>query len=305
MGSIRVLDESLRNMIAAGEVVERPSSALKELIENSFDAGARRVDVEIAEGGKGLIRVGDDGFGMDADDLSLSVERHATSKLLSEGDLSRVSTLGFRGEALPSVAQVSRLTIATRRADGPSGWKLVVDKGRKTGPFPCGIAPGTVVEVRELFKGVPAREKFLKSVRAESISCGEVATRMALSRPDVGFRYSASGRTVFELAPAELAGRARELLKLAGELIELRWGEEGWMSARGLVALDERRRTRANVYVFVNGRYVRDQALAHAVSEGCRDFVPQGLHPAADGHALLAGGGRALLKEAAVEIEAG
>ena len=281
MGSIGILQESLRNMIAAGEVVERPSSALKELVENSLDAGARRIDVEIAGGGKGLIRVGDDGRGMDADDLSLCVERHATSKISSAEGLSQMRTLGFRGEALPSIARVSKLTIATRRAGEPSGLKLVVDRGKKKGPFPWGLAPGTVVEVRELFKGVPAREKFLRSVRAESSSCGEVATRMALSRPDVAARYSVSGRTVFELEPSELPTRVRRLLKLEGELADMRWGEEGWMAARGVVALDEKRRTRSAVYIFVNGRYVRDQALAHAVSEGCRDVIPQGLHPAA------------------------
>src|SRR5271166_3337204 len=183
---IRRLEPLLIDRIAAGEVIERPAAAVKELIENALDAGAADVEIAIEAGGRRLIRVTDDGRGMDEADLALSVERHATSKI-PDGDLTRIATLGFRGEALPSIASVSRLEIRTRTAASPSGSRLIVEDGVKSAVSPCGASAGTRVEARDLFAATPARLKFLKTDRAEAQAAADVVKRLALSHPQVRF----------------------------------------------------------------------------------------------------------------------
>src|SRR5436309_11726349 len=201
---VRQLTEAIVNRIAAGEVVERPASVVKELIENALDAGARRIEVFTDGGGRRLIRVSDDGDGMTRADLALAVERHATSKL-PEDDLNAISTLGFRGEALPSIGAVARLSIATRHADEPHGWTITVDGGHKAQVKPAALGAGTRVEVRDLFYATPARLKFLKSDRSESEAIREAVRRLAMSRPDVGFTLAGEQR-----APVTWAAGGRD-----------------------------------------------------------------------------------------------
>jgi len=204
------LSESVINQIAAGEVVERPASVVKELIENAVDAGATRVDVVTAAGGKNLIKVSDDGGGMSKDDLALSVERHCTSKL--SDDLLDIKTLGFRGEALPSIGSVSRLSITTRRSDEPHAWQIKVTGGKIEGPSPAALTKGTVVEVSDLFYSTPARLKFLKTDRAETNAITEIFKRMALAFPEVRFSIRGSDRSQLEYAPTNRLERINQVL---------------------------------------------------------------------------------------------
>jgi DNA mismatch repair protein MutL len=282
---VRQLPESLVNRIAAGEVVERPASAVKELIENALDAGARRIEVVIDGGGRRLIRVSDDGEGMTRADLALSVERHATSKLDGD-DLLAIGTLGFRGEALPSIGSVARLAIATRHASEPHGWTLVVDAGAASGVAPAALNSGTRVEVRDLFYATPARLKFLKSDRAESEAVREVVRRLAMSRPDVAFTLASEDRTAVTW-PAVLPGAAGRLARLGDVLgadfranaVEVAGGREG-LRIEGYAALPTF--TRANAlgqYLFVNGRPVRDKLLLGAVRAAYADYLPRDRHP--------------------------
>ncbi|HEY0326150.1 MAG TPA: DNA mismatch repair endonuclease MutL, partial [Allosphingosinicella sp.] len=199
--SIQRLPEDLINRIAAGEVVERPASALKELVENAVDAGATRVDISLGGGGIDRIEVADDGCGMTPPEMALALERHATSKLPS-GDLESVATLGFRGEALPSIASVARLTLESR-VRGADGWRLVRDHGVPAGEGPAALPPGTRVTVEDLFGKVPARRKFLRSARAEYGACVDVVKRLAMARPEVGFSLSHDGRRIFSVAPGD------------------------------------------------------------------------------------------------------
>ena len=199
--AIRRLPDHVINRIAAGEVVERPASVVKELVENALDAGARRIDIVTAGGGKGLVRVGDDGVGMQRDELSLAVARHCTSKLDGD-DLSAVATLGFRGEALASVGAVARLSIESRHASEEHGWAIEVDGGRERAPVPAGRAIGTQVEVRDLFFATPARLKFLRSDRAEANAITEVVRRLALAHPNVRFTLAGDDRLPLDLPPA-------------------------------------------------------------------------------------------------------
>jgi DNA mismatch repair protein MutL len=189
---IRRLPEGTVNRIAAGEVIERPASVVKELAENALDAGARRIDIVFADGGRSLIRVSDDGGGMGADELELAVERHATSKL-ADDDLIRITSMGFRGEALASIGSVSRLRLASRVAGGDSAYEIRIEAGRKVEVRPAALAGGTDIEVRDLFFAVPARLKFLKSARAEAAEAAEVVRRLAMAHPDVGFRSMSTG----------------------------------------------------------------------------------------------------------------
>src|SRR5208282_4314442 len=198
MMALRVLPTNLVNRIAAGEVVERPAAALKELIENALDAGARRVDALVREGGRTLIQVTDDGCGMTADELALALERHATSKL-PEDDLTRILSLGFRGEALPSIAAVSRLTLTSRVRGGSEAWSLSVEAGRKGHPQPAAHPPGTRVEVRDLFFATPARLKFMKSSRSEVSAARDVIERLAMAHPSVAFTLADDGRSILKL----------------------------------------------------------------------------------------------------------
>jgi DNA mismatch repair protein MutL len=284
--SIRILPAHLVNQIAAGEVVERPASVAKELVENALDAGARRIDVTVEQGGIALLAVRDDGAGIDAAELPLALERHATSKISSLEDLEHVASLGFRGEALPSIASVARLTLTSRRAPASFGMAIDVDGGAVRAPRPAAHPPGTSVEVRDLFFNVPARRKFVRSAATEFQHVERALTRLALSRPDVAVLLTHNGRRVFALEAA--SGRAAEEQRLAALL-----GEEFLEGAlyvehaalglalRGWLALPTYSRAQPDQqHLIVNGRAVRDRFLASAVRLGYRDVLFHGRHPA-------------------------
>jgi len=282
---IRQLSESLVNRIAAGEVVERPASVVKELVENALDAGARRIDVFTDGGGRRLIRVSDDGEGMTRADLALAVERHATSKL-ADDDLVSIRTLGFRGEALPSIGAVARLSMATRHASEAHAWTIDVDAGVKSELKPAALGEGTCVEVRDLFYATPARLKFLKLDRTEAEAVREMVRRLAMSRPDVAFTLAGEERAPVTFA-ATLPGATGRLARLGEVLgadfranaVELAVERDGVVIA-GFAALPTL--TRANAlgqYLFVNGRPVRDKLLIGAVRAAYADYLPRDRHP--------------------------
>jgi DNA mismatch repair protein MutL len=282
---VRQLSEGIVNRIAAGEVVERPASVVKELVENALDAGATRIEIVTDGGGRRLIRVSDDGAGMTRDDLALAVERHATSKLPND-DLLDIRTLGFRGEALPSIGAVARLTIITRHAGEPHGWAITVDGGRKAQVKPGPLGEGTRVEMRDLFYATPARLKFLKSDRSEGEAIREVVRRLAMSRPDVAFTLAGEERAPVTWAAA-LPGASGRLARLAdilgGEFranaVEVRGGDAR-LAVEGFAALPTL--TRANSlgqYLFVNGRPVRDKLLIGVVRAAYADYLPRDRHP--------------------------
>jgi len=281
---IRLLPAQLANQIAAGEVVERPASVVKELLENSLDAGATRVELEVEEGGAKLIRLRDDGHGIHRDDLALALSRHATSKIRSFDDLATVRSLGFRGEALPSISSVSRLTVTSRTADAECGWQFANDG--MTEPAPAAHPLGTTLEVRELFFNTPARRKFLRSERTEFGHLEEVVKRISLSRFDVGVQFRHGGRVVHNLAPAGAdRERARRVAQLCGEnfvanavVIDF---EVGGLRLWGWIGLPASSRGQADLqYFHVNGRVVRDRLVAHAVRRAYRDVLYHGRHPA-------------------------
>src|SRR5580704_8479349 len=282
---VRQLSETVVNRIAAGEVVERPASVVKELVENALDAGARRIDVLTDGGGRRLIAVTDDGEGMSRADLSLSVERHATSKL-ADDDLVSISTLGFRGEALPSIGAVARLTITSRYRSEPHAWSVEVDAGVKSELKPAALGEGTRVEVRDLFYATPARLKFLKLDRTEAEAVREVVRRLAMSRPDVAFTLAGEERAPVSFAAA-LPGATGRLTRLGDILgadfranaVEVSAEREG-VVIEGFAALPTL--TRANAlgqYLFVNGRPVRDKLLLGAVRGAYADYLPRDRHP--------------------------
>jgi DNA mismatch repair protein MutL len=283
---IRILPENLANQIAAGEVVERPASVVKELVENAIDAGASRLTVEIEGGGTALIRVIDDGIGMDRDDILLSLERHATSKLSRAEDLDAITTLGFRGEAVPSIASVARLTITSRPAGAELGSRVEVKFGKVVKVHEMGCAYGTVIEVRDLFGNVPARKKFLKSTRTELAHIEEMVRNYALVRTDLALSYLVNGGEVLGLQAAgnDPAVRLRRLLggNAVGELVEVHslpdFGPEA-LAVSGFLVAPERCGPSGRLRVFVNGRPVRDRVLFHAVGEGLRNFLLKGHAP--------------------------
>ncbi len=282
---IRVLPDILASQVAAGEVVERPASVVKELVENSIDAGAREVRVDMDKGGAALIRVSDDGCGMSREDALLSLERHATSKLRSSGDLATIRTLGFRGEAVPSIASVSRFRIVTREADAVAGTEVLVDGGTLRDVRDAGCAPGTVIEAKSLFFNMPARRKFL---RAESTEAAHVEHQLrlhALAAPHVRFRLRRDDREVFDLPPAARAvDRVRQLLgpELASELIPLPLTHGRGAAVEGFVLpASHARKGRRHQFVFLNGRPVEDAVISRALAEGFRGALSDGLHPAA------------------------
>ena len=285
MAAVRRLDPVLVDRIAAGEVVERPASAVKELVENSLDAGARAVEVAIEAGGRRLIRVTDDGVGLSADDLALAVERHATSKL-PDGDLTRIATLGFRGEALPSIGAVSRLSIVSRRQDAETGIGLVVEGGVKGPVRPVAAAPGTRIEVTDLFAATPARLKFLKSDRAEAQAAGEVIRRLAVSHPEVRFSLIGDGFTPLALPPEPDGehGLLRRLARVLGpefgdNAVRVDVERDGWRVA-GFAGLPTFHRAGATgLHFVVNGRPVRDRLLIGAVRGAYADTMPAGRYP--------------------------
>jgi DNA mismatch repair protein MutL len=282
---VRQLPETIVNRIAAGEVVERPASAVKELVENAIDADARRIDILTEGGGRRLIRVSDDGAGMTARDLALAVARHATSKLAGD-DLLSIATLGFRGEALPSIGAVARLMITTRHPSEPHAWTLTVEGGTKGELAPAALSQGTRVEVRDLFYSTPARLKFLKSERSEADAVREVVRRLAMSRPDIAFTLAGEERAPVTWS-ATLPGAPGRLARLADVLgaefranaVEVRAGREG-LSVEGYAALPTF--TRANAlgqYLFVNNRPVRDKLLLGALRAVYADYLPRDRHP--------------------------
>jgi len=275
---IRILPEETINRVAAGEVVERPAAALKELLENSIDAGATQITVELIRAGTGLIRVCDDGSGMSRDDLLLAIERHATSKIAVVEDLAGVATFGFRGEALPSIAAVSRLRIETRERGAPDGTRLEADGGRILRVAPCGCPEGTLIEVRDLFHSVPARLKFLRSEATELGHCLQVASRLALACPGIGISLRHGERDLLRLAPARDAGsRLREHFgrEFFAGLVPVR-GAGTACSVSGFVSRPGAGRPGAEYQqIFVNGRPVRDPLLAQGLREACRDHFLQ------------------------------
>jgi DNA mismatch repair protein MutL len=266
VGRINRLPPELANQIAAGEVVERPASVVKELVENAIDAGARRLTIHVELGGKKQVRVEDDGVGMDPDDARLAIERHATSKIHRADDLAAISTLGFRGEALPSIASVSHFVLRTRARGQQSGTEIRVNGGTIASVAEVGAAEGTVVEVNDVFYNLPARRKFLKSDGAESAQVSRITTQLALAYPEVGFTLTSAGRTVLQLPPAgSLHDRLYQVYGDRADLIEVR-KEAGGLRLSGFVAaLAEQGPTRGPQNVFVNRRIVKDRTIAHAI----------------------------------------
>jgi DNA mismatch repair protein MutL len=279
---IRLLSETTANRIAAGEVVERPAAVVKELVENALDAGATRIAVTLEGGGIERVMVEDDGAGMGPADLELAVERHATSKLPEEAMLFRIATLGFRGEALPSIGAVARLTLTTRPREGDAH-ALTVEGGRKGAVTPAAGAPGTRVEMRDLFYAVPARRKFLKSPRAEADAAVEAVRRLALAWPEVGFRVTVEGREVLTLLPQEREARLHALLGPDFAAAALPVGAEaGGLSLAGLAAQPAyTRATGIEQHLVVNRRPVRDPILRTALRVAYRDLIAAGRHPVA------------------------
>jgi DNA mismatch repair protein MutL len=285
MPKIRVLPDILASQVAAGEVVERPASVVKELVENSIDAGAREVRVDVDQGGAALIRVSDDGCGMSREDALLSLERHATSKLRTAGDLSAIRTLGFRGEAVPSIASVSRFRMVTREVDAVAGTEILVDGGKLRDVREAGCAPGTVIEAKALFFNMPARRKFLRAESTESAHVEHQLRLHALAAPWVRFRLRRDDREVFDLPPAAKAvDRVRQLLgtELARELIALPLTHGHGIAVEGFVLpASHARRGRRHQFVFLNGRPVEDAVISRALAEGFRGALAEGLYPAA------------------------
>ncbi len=279
---VRRLDPILVDRIAAGEVVERPASAVKELVENAVDAGATRIDVAIEEGGRRLIRVIDDGCGMDEQDLALAVERHATSKI-PDGDLTHIATLGFRGEALPSIAAVADLTIDTRMRDAPHGFTIRIEAGEKHGLTASNWPRGTRIEARALFAATPARLKFLKTERTETAAVVDVVKRLAMAHPDVRFSLSADNGALFDY-PACGDDGARRIAQALGEEFRanafLLDAERQGVRLTGLASLPTYNRGNAQLqYVYVNGRPVRDKLFAGAIRAAYLDFLAHDRHP--------------------------
>jgi DNA mismatch repair protein MutL len=283
---IRQLPAHLVNQIAAGEVVERPASVVKELIENSLDAGARSIHVELQAGGSKLIRVRDDGAGIPKDEIALALSRHATSKIASLADLEAIASLGFRGEALPSIASVARLTLASRTRMSDTAWRIEAKDGVLEEPAPCAHPAGTTVEVRDLFYNTPGRRKFLRAERTEYQHVDKWLRRLALARPDVSFTVSHNGRPVLALPCAsDDDARLRRLGLICGEafashLVFLN-RESDAIALNGWLALPTFNRSQADLqFWFVNGRSITDRTLSHAVRQAYRDVLFQGRHPA-------------------------
>ncbi len=271
MAKISRLPADLANQIAAGEVVERPSSVVKELVENAIDAGARRVSIHIELGGKRQVRVEDDGEGMDPEDARLAIERHATSKIRRAGDLEAIVTLGFRGEALPSIASVSHFVLRTRARGRTSGTEVRVNGGVAASVVETAAAEGTAVEVNDLFYNLPARRKFLKSDGAESTQVSRVATQLALAYPEIGFTLASGGRAILQCPPASsLRDRLYQLYGERDDLLEVK-KEAGGLRLTGYIAtLADQGPTRGPQNVFINRRIVKDRTIAHAIIDSYR-----------------------------------
>jgi DNA mismatch repair protein MutL len=288
MSSIQLLPDLLINQIAAGEVIERPASALKELLENSLDAGATEIAVQLEGGGIKLLRVRDNGGGIAKEQLPLALMRHATSKIASLDDLQRVSSMGFRGEALASMAAVAQVTLTSRNADAAHAWKIEAADGTQSAAAPASQAHGTSVEMRELYFNTPARRKFLKSENTEFAWCEETFKRIALSRPDVAFSLQHNGKTIWQLSSSPLP-LGEELGMRVAAILGPEFGHHavtverqiGSLHLYGIAALPAySRSTRDEQYFFVNGRFVRDKVLMHAVRQAYQDILHHQRHPA-------------------------
>jgi DNA mismatch repair protein MutL len=284
MPEIRILADQVANQIAAGEVVERPVAVLKELVENSIDAGASKIEIEFRNGGKSYLRVEDDGLGMTQDQALLSLERHATSKIRKASDLNQVGTFGFRGEALPSIASVSRFVLRTRSKKGSDGTEIFVNGGKLVHCKECGMPRGTRVEVSHLFNSVPGRRKFLKTEVTEATHLVHMAKLYALSHPSITFTLLESGRTLFRSPACEVAAdRVREIFGtgLSESLVPFQ-AEDGEFVMHGLLGKPgQSRSTRKEMIFFVNRRPVDSKTLSYAVLEAFHTFVPKGRHPLA------------------------
>jgi DNA mismatch repair protein MutL len=278
---ISILPEIITNKIAAGEVVERPASVIKELIENALDAGATTIAVEITSGGRRLIRITDNGHGMSREDALLSLERHATSKIKTDSDLAGILTLGFRGEALPSIASVSRFRLATREPESLEGTEIIVEGGKVRDVKACGMAPGTTISVEQLFFNTPARLKFMKSAETEIGHVGDVVTRMAVSRPEVAFSCISDGRELLKVQRGDLQRRLTQLIgkdtaahlhpvNSSGEQISV----SGFVSGPSLA-----RSGMQSMFTYINGRFVRDKVVQHAIMQAYRGVIDRGRYP--------------------------
>jgi DNA mismatch repair protein MutL len=285
MNRIKVLPDNLANQIAAGEVVERPASVIKELVENSLDAGARRVQIDIELGGRRLMRVTDDGSGMSRDDAVLAFERHATSKISSLEDLSKIQTLGFRGEALASIASVARVELVTKNETDSTATRVLIEGGRLIDVKDAARPVGTTITVRDLFFNTPARRKFMRSEATENYHLTAVATHYALANPDVAFTLNNNGREVLRVSPAkDLRERAYQIFgaNLIESLLPVSGGREYVAKISGFVSAPrERRTTRDAQYFFINGRFVRDKVISGGLAEGFRSVLPHGVYPVA------------------------
>ena len=285
MSKIRVLADHVANQIAAGEVVERPASVAKELVENSIDAGATRITIEIEAGGRRLLKVSDDGEGMVRDDAVLAFERHATSKIRETDDLGAIGTLGFRGEALASIASVARVELTTSTEGAKAATRVTIDGGRMRDVKDAAHPRGTTIIVRDLFFNIPARRKFLRSEATETFHLTNLVTHYALAHPEISFTFVNNGREVVRAAPAkDLRERAYQIFgaEFLENLLEVNGGDPGIAHVSGFVSAPRDRRTsRDSQYLFVNRRFVRDRMIGRSLSEGYRSILPHGVYPAA------------------------
>ena len=285
MSKIRVLADHVANQIAAGEVVERPASVAKELVENSIDAGATRISIEIEAGGRRLLKVSDDGEGMVRDDAVLAFERHATSKISNSEDLAAIGTLGFRGEALASIASVAKVELTTSTEGADSATRVTIDGGRMRDVKDAAHPRGTTIAVRDLFFNVPARRKFLRAEATETFHLTNLVTHYALAHPEIAFTFVNNGREVVRAAPAkDLRERAYQIFggEFLENLLEVNGGHGEVARVTGFVSAPRDRRTsRDSQYLFVNRRFVRDRMIGRSLSEGYRSILPHGVYPAA------------------------
>src|SRR5216110_2944834 len=285
MSKIRVLPDHLSNLIAAGEVVERPASVAKELVENAIDAGATRIVIDVESGGRRLLKLTDDGEGMMRDDAVLAFERHATSKISKAEDLSAIGTLGFRGEALASIASVARVELVTHAEDATAATRVTIEGGRLSDVKDAAHPRGTTISVRDLFFNTPARRKFLRSEATETYHLTNLVTHYALAHPEISFTLTNNGRETLRVAPAkDLRERAYQIFgeEFLENLLEVDGGHPQVVRVLGFVSAPRDRRTSRDAqYLFVNGRFVRDRLVSRALSEGYRAVLPYGVYPAA------------------------
>ena len=285
MSKIRVLADHVANQIAAGEVVERPASVAKELVENSIDAGATRITIEIEAGGRRLLKVSDDGEGMVRDDAVLAFERHATSKIRETDDLAAIGTLGFRGEALASIASVARVELFTATEGAKAATRVTIEGGRIRDVKDAAHPRGTTIAVRDLFFNIPARRKFLRSEATETYHLANLVTHYALAHPEIAFTFINNGREMVRAAPAkDLRERAYQVFgnEFLENLLEVNGGDAAVARVTGFVSAPRDRRTsRDSQYLFVNRRFVRDRTIGRSLSEGYRSILPHGVYPAA------------------------